>query len=144
MVCTNKSVGCAFGIVFPNRTSNCASCELYEDLFVTQCGDKRLTKDISRPTQCNICEATCVRMRMRTHVGQHFLRKGCVNRHEEASLATACGFCGNRVTGGTHIVMHNKGTHALITLMLFDCLSQPVKLRLNTFAKTYASSPHTN
>ena len=81
---------------------------------------------------------------MRTHVGQHLLRKECVKGQDEISLATACGFCGDRVTCSTQAVMRNKRTHALVTLMISDCPSQPPKLCWNTLAKKYASSPCTN
>ena len=40
--------------------------------------------------------------------------------------------------------MRNKRTHALVTLMISDCPSQPAKLRWNTLAKKSASSPCTN
>ena len=40
--------------------------------------------------------------------------------------------------------MRNKRTHALVTLMISDCPSQPAKLRWNTLAKRSASSPCTN
>ena len=81
---------------------------------------------------------------MRTHVGRHLLRKECVKGQEEISLATACGFCGDRVTCSTQVVMRNKRTHALVTLMICDCPNQPAKLRWNTLAKRSASSPCTN
>jgi hypothetical protein len=119
-------------------------CEPYEGVFVTDRGDKGLTTDISRAVQCRICEATMPRVCMRTHVGQHLLRKECVKGQEEISLATACGFCGDRVTCSTQVVMRNKRTHALVTLMISDCPSQPAKLRWNTLAKKSASSPCTN
>ena len=64
------------------------------------------------------------RVCMRTHVGQHLLRKECVKGQEEISLATACGFCGDRVTCSTQVVMRSKQTHALVTLMICDCPSQ--------------------
>ena len=67
-----------------------------------------------------------------------------VNGQEEVSLATACGFCGDRVTCSTQVLMRNKRTHALVTLMLSDCPSQPAKLRWKTLAKKSASSPCTN
>ena len=116
----------------------------YEGLFTTDRGDKGLTTDISRSVQCRICEATVPRVCMRTHVGQHLLRKECVQGQEEISLATACGFCGDRVTCSTQVVMRNKRTHALVTLMISDCPSQPAKLRWNTLANRSASSPCTN
>ena len=50
-------------------------CEPYEGLFMTDRGDKGLTTDLSRSLQCKICEATVPRICMRTHVGQHLLRK---------------------------------------------------------------------
>ena len=84
------------------------------------------------------------RVCMCTHVGQHLLRKECVKGQEEISLTTACGFCGDRVTCSTQVVMRKKRTHALVTLMIFDCPSQPAKLRWNTLAKTSVSSPCTN
>ena len=119
-------------------------CEPYEGLFVTNRGDKGLTTDISRSVQSKICEATMPHVCMRTHVGQHLLRKECVKGQEEISLATACGFCGNCVTCSNQHLMRNKRTHALVTLMLCDCPSQPAKLRWNTLAKKSASSPCTN
>ena len=119
-------------------------CEPYEGLFVTDRGDKGLTTDISRSVQCKICEATVPRVCMRTHVGQHLLQKECVRGQEELSLATACGFCGDRVTCSTQVVMRNKRTHALVTLMISDCPSQLAKLRWNTLAKRSASSLCTN
>ena len=78
------------------------------------------------------------------HVGQHLLQKECVKAQEEISFATACGFCGDRVTCSTQVLMRNKRTHALVTLMLFDCPSQPAKLWWNTLAKEYARSPCMN
>ena len=67
-------------------------CEPYEGLFVTDRGDKGLTIDISRLVQCKICEATVPRVCMRTHVGQHFLRKECVKGQEEISWPPLAGF----------------------------------------------------
>ena len=119
-------------------------CEPYEGLFMTDRGDKGLTTDLSRSLQCKICEATVPHICMRTHVGQHLLRKECVKGQEDISLATACGFCGDRVTCSTQVVMRNKRTHAFVTLMISDCPSQPAKLRWNTLAKRSASSPCTN
>ena len=129
---------------FAPQTVPPLKCKPYEGLFVTDCGDKGLTTDISRPVQCKICEATVPRVCMRTHVGQHLLRKECVTRREEISLATTCGFCGDRVTCSTQVLMCNKRMHALVTLMLSDYPSQPAKLRWNTLAKKCASSPCTN
>ena len=40
--------------------------------------------------------------------------------------------------------MRKKQTHALVTLMISDCPSQPAKLRWSTLAKKSASSPCTN
>ena len=37
--------------------------------------------------------------------------------------------------------MHNKRMHALVTLMLSDCPSQPAKLRWNTIAKKNCKQP---
>ena len=119
-------------------------CEPYEGLFVTDRGDKGLTTDISRSVQCKICEAIVPRVCIRTHVGQHLPRKECVKSQQEISLATACGFCGDRITCSTQVVMRNKRTHALVTVMISDCPSQPAKLRWNTLAKKSASSPCTN
>ena len=84
------------------------------------------------------------RVCMRTHVGQHLLRKECVKGPEEISLATACGFCGDRVTCSTQVVMRNKRTHALVTLMISDYPNQPAKQRWNGLAKRSASNPCTN
>ena len=67
-----------------------------------------------------------------------------MGRFSLQNLATACGFCGDRVTCSTQVVMRNKRTHALVTLMISDCPSQPAKLRWNTLAKRSASSPCTN
>ena len=113
-------------------------CEPYEGLFVTDRGDKGLTRDISRSV---ICEATVPRMCMRTHVGQHLLQREGVEGQEEICLATACGFCGDRVTCSTQVVMRNKRTHALVTLMISDCPSQPAKLRWDTLAKEICKQP---
>ena len=119
-------------------------CEPYEGLFVTDRGDKGLTTDISRSVQCKICEATVPCVCMRTYVGKHLLRKECVKSREEISLATACRFCGDCVTCSTQVVMRNKRTHALVTLMISNCPSQPAKLRWNTLKKKSASSLCTN
>ena len=116
-------------------------CEPYEGLCVMELGDKRLTTDISRSVHCKICEATTPQMCMRTHVGKHLLRKECVKGREEVSLATACGFCGDRGTCLTQVLMCNKRTHALVTLMLFDCPSQPAKVRWNTLATKICKQP---
>ena len=40
--------------------------------------------------------------------------------------------------------MRNKQAHALVALMIFDCPSQPAKLRWNMLAKKSASSPCMN
>ena len=111
-----------------------------EGLFVIDRGDKGLTTDISRSVQCKICKARMPHVYMCTHVGQHLLRKQCVKGHEEISLATACGFCGDHVTCSTQTLMCNKRTHALVTLVLSDCLSQPGKLPWNPLPKNSASS----
>ena len=87
-----------------------SKCEPYEGLFV----DKGLTTNISRSVEWKICEAIVPHVCMRTHVGQHLLRKECVKGPEEISLATACGFCGDRVTCSNQVLMHNKRTHALV------------------------------
>ena len=52
--------------------------------------------------------------------------------------------CGDRVTCSTQVLMCNKRTHALVTLILSYCPSQPPKLHWNTLAKKSASSPCTN
>ena len=56
-------------------------------------------------------------------------------------MATACVFCGDCVKSSTHVLMRNKRTHALVTVMLSDCPSQPAKLRCNTLTRRSASSP---
>ena len=114
-----------------------ALADLQEVMEKLQCdrGDKGLTTDISRSMQCKICEAPVPRVCMRTQVGQHLLRKECVKGQEEISLATTCGVCGDRVTCSTQVVRRNKRTHALVTLMISDYPSQPLKLRWNTLAK---------